>query len=102
MLSAQFKEGDRIFLWLRVDGIEEPRYYALPWNEEVAKQLYGAQQEAEDMGTEVRMKQPFAKNKDESEMMFYALPQPALPPKHAPASNSYRYDTELGKEDRGV
>lgn len=102
VLGAQFKEGDRIFLWLRVDGVEEPRYYAQPWNEEVAKQLYGAQQEAEDMGTEVRMKQPLARTHDESEMMFYAVPQPVLPPKQAPASDSYYFNSEIESEDRGV
>lgn len=102
VLGAQFKEGDRIFLWLRVDGVEEPRYYAQPWNEEIAKQLYGAQQEAEERGTEVRMKQSSAEAHDESEMMFYATPQPELPPKQAPAGNSYYFNSEIESEDRGV
>lgn len=102
VLSAQFKEGDRIFLWLGVDGVDEPRYYVLPWDEQVAKQLHGAQQEADDNGTEVRMNRPFANSYDEAEMMFYALPQPARPPKQAPTSNSFYYNSRLSSEDRGV
>ncbi len=102
VLSAQLKEGERIFLWLRVDGIDEPRYYALPWDEQVAKQLYGAQREADEKGTEVRMTQPFATSYDEAETLFYALPQPARPPKQAPASNSFYFSSEVKAEDRGV
>ncbi len=102
VLSAHLKEGERIFLWLSVDGIDEPRYYALPWDEQVAKQLYGAQQEADEKGTEVRMMQPFATSFDEAEKLFYALPQPARPPKEAPPSNSFFFSSELSSEDRGV
>lgn len=104
VISAHFKEGDRIFLWLRVDGVEEPRYYALPWDEQVAKQLYGAQQEAEAKGTEVRMNRPFARNDIDTEMMFYALPQKAAPLKHGhdQRKSPYFYRSELTSEDRGV
>lgn len=102
VISAHLKEGDRIFLWLRVEGLDEPRYYVLPWNEQLAKQLYGAQQEAEAKGTEVRMNRPFARKNIESEMMFYALPQSAPPPKQGPPNNPYFYRSELKSEDRGV
>lgn len=102
VLGAHLKEGERIFLWLQVDGINEPRYYALPWDEQVAKQLYGAQQEADEKGTEVRMTQPFATSYDYAETLFYALPQPARPPKEAPPSNSFFFSSELKAEDRGV
>lgn len=102
VLGAQFKEGEKIFLWLRVDGIEEPRYYAQPWNEQVARQLHGAQQEAKDLGTEVRMKQPFGETQDDSDMIFYALPQPALPPKQAPTGDSYYFDSAVKTYDRGI
>lgn len=102
VIGAQLKEDDRIFLWLRVEGVDEPRYYELPWDEQVAKQLYGAQQEAEVKGTEVRMNRPFARQKLETEMMFYAAPQPAAPPKQGPPDNPYYYSSELNSEDRGV
>lgn len=102
VISAQLKEGDRIFLWLRVEGVDEPRYYVLPWDEQLAKQLYGAQREADAKGTEVRMNRPFAQNNMQEEMMFYALPQRAAPPKQGPAENPYFYRSELTTEDRGV
>lgn len=102
VIGAHFKEGDRIFLWLGFDGVDEPRYYVLPWDEEIAKQLYGAQREADDKGTDVRMNRPFARNDVKSEMMFYARPQPAVPPKQGPDSSPYFYRSELTKEDRGV
>jgi hypothetical protein len=102
VIGAHLKENDRIFLWLRVEGLDEPRYYALPWDEQIAKELYGAQQEAEAKGTEVRMNRPFAQQKVESEMMFYAAPQPAAPPKQGPPNNPYFYSSELRIEDRGV
>lgn len=102
VIGAHLKEGDRIFLWLHVEGLDEPRYYVLPWDEQLAKQLYGAQQEAEAEGTEVRMNRPFAHKNMESEMMFYALPQPAPPPKQNSSSTPYFYKSELKSEDRGV
>jgi hypothetical protein len=102
VISAHLKEDDRIFLWLRVEGLDEPRYYVLPWDEQIAKQLYGAQRDAETKGTEVRMNRPFARLKVESEMMFYAAPQRAAPPKQGPPNNPYYYSSELRGEDRGV
>jgi hypothetical protein len=102
VVGAHLKEGDRIFLWLRVEGLDEPRYYVMPWDEEVAKQLYGAQQEADAEGTEVRMNRPFARRNLETEMKFYALPQRAAPPKQGPSNSPYYYRSELRSEDRGV
>ena len=101
VIGAHLKEGESIFLWLGFEGVSEPRYYVLPWDEEMAKQLYGAQREADDKGTEVRVNRPFAPNV-ESEMMFYALPLPAPPPKHAPGASPFYYSSELRAEDRGV
>ncbi len=102
VISAHLKEGDRIFLWLQVEGVDEPRYYVLPWDEQVAKQLYGAQQEAKAKGTEVRMNRPFAQKNLDTDMMFYALPQRAAPPKQDPGNSPYFYRSELTTEDRGV
>ncbi len=102
VIGAHLKEGDRIFLWLRVEGVDEPRYYVLPWDEQVAKQLYGAQQEAQAKGTEVRMNRPFAKNSIDADMMFYALPQRAAPPKQSPPNNPYYFRSGLNTGDRDV
>ena len=70
-----------IFLWLQLDGIEEPRSYVLPWSRELAQQLQDALQEAEERESGVRMRLPFEQSLDDREPRFYALPQPALPPK---------------------
>ena len=81
VVGSQLREGEAIFLWLELPEAPEPRAYRLPWQQELAKQLYGAQREAESRGTEVKMRRPFDDNTDQLEPMFYAPPQPPLPPK---------------------
>ena len=73
------KENEAIYLWLQLPEVEEPRSYELPWSEETAKQLHKAQQDAEQTGTEVKMKKPFEKTMDTEDPVFYAAPQ-APPP----------------------
>ena len=36
VLSAQLREDVAIYLWLAMEGVEEPRAYALPWSEPLA------------------------------------------------------------------
>ncbi len=84
VLSSLMKEDEGIYLWLQLPEISEPRAYKLPWNDETAKQLHKAQQDAEAQGTNVQMKKPFEKTIDSQEPVFYAAPQAALPPKQAP------------------
>jgi hypothetical protein len=78
------EEGRRIFLWLALDGVDEPRAYTLPWSRELAQQLQDAQEQAAEQQTAVRMRLPFERSLDDREPKFYALPQPALPEKPAP------------------
>ena len=84
VLGANLREGQGIYLWLQVSGVEEPRAYVLPWDQELAQQLHSAQREADSSGTGVRMRKPFTNGRDESIAKFYAPPQPASPPKPAP------------------
>jgi hypothetical protein len=84
VLSAQLQEGEHIYLWLALPDLEQPRAYALPWNEELAKQLHRAQQQAEREGSNVRMRQPFENSLDPDEPLFYAPPQPPPPAKSEP------------------
>ncbi|MFQ6022268.1 MAG: hypothetical protein ACE5NW_06065 [Acidiferrobacterales bacterium] len=88
VLGANLREGESIYLWLRVAGVEEPRSYALPWDQKLAEQLYRAQREADAKGTAVQVKHPF---QDDRRPMFYAQPQPAQPPKAIPAANPLIY-----------
>lgn len=84
VLSAQLREDVAIYLWLAMEGVEEPRAYALPWSEPLARQLFAAQHEAEQQGTELRMRRPFETSLDDQEQMFYAAPQAMPPDKPAP------------------
>ena len=87
VLSSIMKENEAIYLWLQLPDVDEPRSYQLPWSEEAAKQLHKAQQEAEQSGTDVKMKKPFEKTQDDKEPVFYAAPQEAPPAKDAPEEN---------------
>ena len=85
VLAAEMQEGEAIYLWLRVDDAAEPRAYVLPWSMEMAKQLHRAQGQAQQQGTQVRMRGPFIDADEGGERMFYAAPQEPLPPKLARA-----------------
>ncbi len=81
MLGATAREGEGIFVWLQFDGAAEPRSYVIPWSRPAAEQLQKALSEAEESGAGVGLRLPFEPSWDEREPRFYALPQPALPPK---------------------
>jgi hypothetical protein len=81
VLSALPVESKAIYLWLVMPGAAEPSAYVLPWSLQAAQQLQEAMSQAEADGTGVRMTLPFEPSLDDREPMFYALPQPAMPPK---------------------
>jgi len=83
VVGSRLREGEAIYLWIELAGSDEPRAYKLPWQQELAKQLYGAQREAQANGTKVQMRSPFKQQTENQEPLFYALPQAALPPKRA-------------------
>ena len=94
VLGADLREGERIYLWLRVPGVDEPRAYALPWDQKLAEQLHRAQHEASEQGTEVRARNLFRRApKGEEKPVFYARPQEALPPKQAPALQPFVFES---------
>lgn len=82
VLGAQIKEDQSIHLWLQLPDTDEPRAYVLPWNRETAERLQEAQNEAERRESELKMRLPFEPSLDDRKPRFYAMPQPALPPKH--------------------
>jgi hypothetical protein len=81
VLAARQVENQGIYLWLQLPEIAEPRAYVLPWDRASAEQLQRALREAEQQGGGVQMRLPFEPSLDDREPKFYALPQPALPPK---------------------
>jgi hypothetical protein len=100
VIGAELREGEAIYLWLRTPGVEEPRSYVLPWNQKLAEQLHGAQREANARGTAVRARGLFATGQDRQQPMFYAMPQPARPPKEAPAQNPLVLESGAVSRDR--
>ncbi len=99
VIGAQIVEGQAIYVWLGIEGIEEPRAYALPWDEKVARQLHGARRNAEANGTKVKMRDPFEQSKDERERIFYAAPQPAPPEKQRPVENPLQHQHSRANQD---
>lgn len=87
VLSHRMVEDVAIYLWLGIEGADEPRSYVLPWSRETAEQLQDAQRAAQSEGTGVRMKQPFEQSWDERERRFYAAPQAPRPAKQQPPHN---------------
>lgn len=76
---------DTIYLWLRVDGVTEPRAYGLPWTREAETSLRGAQDEARENQQGVRLKYPFERSWEfRQPPVFYAPPQPKSPEKTIP------------------
>jgi len=91
VLGARMEENKAIFVWLEMDGVDEPRAYVLPWSKEMAKQLHGAQRLAEQSGTEVRMRMPFENSLDEQEQIFYAAPIPPAAEKEDNQQNALQF-----------
>jgi hypothetical protein len=91
VLAGTIQEGERIYVWLQLDGTAEPRAYELPWDREQARELQEALRSAENDGTGVRMRLPFEPSLDPEQPKFYALPQPPLPPKDLPAQSAKRF-----------
>ena len=81
VLGSSMQEDEGIYLWLQLPDVPEPRAYVLPWSRDLAEQLQTAQREAEENRSGVQMRLPFEPSLDDRESKFYALPQPALPPK---------------------
>lgn len=101
VLGADLREGESIFLWVRVPGADEPRSYRLPWDKKLAEQLHKAQREATQDGTDVRAKNLFRAGPEGDEKpVFYARPQEALPPKQTPSYRPYVFDSGVRPDAR--
>ena len=81
VVASRLVENEGIYLWLQLVGVAEPRAYVLPWDRNSAEQLQKALREAEQNRSGVQMRLPFEPSLEDREPKFYALPQPALPPK---------------------
>jgi hypothetical protein len=82
VLGSYLKENDGVYLWLQLPGLGEPRYYKLPWDEDIAKSLQNAIAENDRQhGSGVGVGQPFERGWSREDPKFYALPQPKFPDK---------------------
>lgn len=90
VLGAALREGQGIYLWLRLPDIVEPRYYVLPWHLRLAEELQKAMREAERNRAGLIMRLPFEGGLEEREApRFYAVPQAKLPDKPAGIYEDY-------------
>ena len=64
VISARIVEGKSINLWPQLSGEAEPRAYVLPYDKKTAKQLHEARKSVKRKGTKMRMKNLFAKRRD--------------------------------------
>jgi len=92
VLGSRLEEGKAIYVWLGMEDVDEPRAYVLPWSEELAKQLYGAQRTAEQTGTQVLMRKPFENSFDERDQQFYATPVQPPAQKEETPQNVLQFD----------
>lgn len=82
LISSVMLENKGIFLWLQIPEVEEPRYYVMEWNEELAKELREAMKLAKEQGSAgVLVRRPFKMWGEEEDDIFHPIPQDNLPPK---------------------
>lgn len=79
--ASLMRENEAIYLWLQMPGVQEPRAYQLPWDEQMAIELHKAEREAEVEGTEVQMQLPEGDTVDSEEPVFQATAHVPPPPK---------------------
>jgi len=103
VVASRLREGEAIYLWIEIPDSDEPRAYKLPWQQQMAKELFGAQREAEAMGTKVQMRLPFKDPEKALDPVFYAQPQPPLPSKQAEqAPGQYFHHSSTRSRRSGV
>lgn len=85
VLSVSFDEGKAIYMWLRLDGMIEPRFYSLPWRQQDAEDLEDAMEQASRTRSNVIVKDPFSKRSlEERGGVSVEIIPPAPQPKKKP------------------
>ena len=86
LLGVSINEGQAIYLWLRLDDSLEPRYYVLPWQQQLAEKLQNLIDEAIRDGASVTISNPFArKSFDDLGSMNMQIVRPPQPPMKPPS-----------------
>lgn len=90
VLSVSFDEGRAIYIWLRLDGMIEPRFYSLPWRQKMAEDLEDGMVQASKNRSGLLMINPFSKQDPEERgstalkiipPMTPPMKQPVVPPR---------------------
>jgi hypothetical protein len=86
LLGVSVREGEAIYLWLRLDDSLEPRYYVLPWQQQLAEKLQNIIDEAIREGASVTISNPFSrKSFDDLGNMNMQIIRPPQPPMKPPS-----------------
>lgn len=85
VLSVSFDEGKAIYMWLRLNGMIEPRFYSLPWRQQDAEDLEDAMEQASRTRSSVIVKDPFSKRSlEERGGVTVEIIPPATQPRKQP------------------
>ncbi len=85
LLGVSVREGQAIYLWLRLDDSLEPRYYVLPWQQQLAEKLQNLIDEAIHDGASITISNPFSRNAfDDLGSMNMRIVRPPQPPMKPP------------------
>ena len=85
VLGVSFEEGKSIYLWLQLESSPQPRYYTLPWRQELAERLEQAVDDATTRGSTVTIATPFSpKSLEELGNMNIEIIPPPVPPTKMP------------------
>lgn len=86
LLGTSLDEGRAIYVWLRLEGVSEPRYYVLPWRQALAERLQQATDDAIASNGRIEIRDPFAKRAEEElgDINLEIRRPPRLPQKPLP------------------
>lgn len=86
VLSISLHEGEAIYLWLRLDGEFEPRYYRLPWQQRDAEALEDAVDAVSKSKGSIILQRPFTNHgfEDRGSLNVQIVPPPSMPRKPPP------------------
>ena len=86
LLGVSVREGEAIYLWMRLDNSLEPRYYVLPWQQQLAEKLQNLIDEAIREGASVTISDPFSRNAfDNLGSLNARIKRPPTPPMKPPS-----------------
>ena len=81
ILGISLAEGKAIYLWLRLEGMLEPRYYSIPWSRKAAESLEEQMEAATKQNGALTVIRPFTNDKyaQDGGLNIKIVPPPTLP-----------------------